>query len=115
MNLGRRSLRWRHRWVAVLAPVLALVVVAGCSPEPQTEYTKETASNFFAGCTDPKVDSLLQTRLCQCVYQRMNVSIPYERLAVLDGELAADPELRLPREFVSLIAECVIEEGDLSR
>ena len=98
-----------------IACLFGVLTLAGCAPEPQSEYTKETASNFFAGCTDPKSDSLLHTRLCQCVYQRMSVTIPYDRLAVLDAELAADPELRLPRDFVALVADCVIEEGDLNR
>ncbi len=96
--------------------VLAFGLVgAGCAPEPQTEYSQETEDNFFAACTDPLSDALLHTRLCQCVYQRVRIQVPYGRLAVLDEEMVADPELKLEGELVEIIAECVIEEGDLGR
>lgn len=91
------------------------LAVSACAPEPQTEYSQQTEDNFFAACTDPVNDSILHTRLCQCVYQRMRVVVPYGRLVVLDEEMVADPELRLQPELVELIADCVIQEGDLNR
>ncbi len=91
------------------------LVVSSCAPEPQVEYTLETQTNFLAGCVDPTSDSGLHVRLCQCLYQRLHVVVAYERLKVLDEEMVADPELKLQPEFVELIADCVIEEGDLNR
>ena len=91
------------------------LATSACAPEPQVEYTLETETNFLAGCISPASDSGLHVRLCQCVNERMRVVIPYERLKVLDDEMLADPELKLQPEFVELIADCVIEEGELNR
>lgn len=88
--------------------------LAACAPEAQTEYSQDTNVNFFAGCSDPETDSALRIELCQCIYQRIQLQIPYEKLDVLDDELVADPEFRLQSEFVTVLADCVISTGDLA-
>lgn len=99
-------------------PRLAALVLYGlaagaCAPEAQTEYSADTSTNFFAACSDPVGDDLLQRRICQCVYQRMEIELPYNRLVALDEELVTDPELKLAPTLVNFVAECVIQEADL--
>lgn len=102
----------RSSIVVVFLSCLALALAA-CAPEAATEYSTDTDENFFAACTDPTADPDLQTRLCQCIYQRIQIAVPYERLSVLDDELVFDPELQLAPELVEVLAACVIQEGEL--
>lgn len=120
MELDRPQLRKTRPATRRLTLRFTLVVAglvlgfAGCAPEAQTEYSQDTNVNFFAGCSDPETDSALRVELCQCIYQRIQLQIPYEKLDVLDDELVADPEFRLQSEFVTVIADCVIRTGDLA-
>lgn len=89
------------------------MVLVGCSDPVQTDYTAQQTENFFAACTVPVEDSILQARLCQCVFERVQTEIPYERFAEIDAELVLDPLAELPTELNVIIAGCVIEEADL--
>lgn len=86
----------------------SLVLLSACAPEEQTEYTQDTNTNFFAACSDAVTDSQVQVELCQCIYTRLEVTIPYQKLKVLDEELVADPELALQPEFVEIVANCIV-------
>lgn len=90
-----------------------VLVLSACSEPLQTEYTAQQSENFFAACNVPVEDSILQGRLCQCVFERAQVDISFERFAEIDAALVADPLAELPPELTEIIAQCVIDEADL--
>ncbi len=79
----------------------------------QTDFSAQQSENFFAACTVPVEDSILQGRLCQCVFERAQTDITFERFSEIDAQLVADPLADLPPELTEIVAECVIEEADL--
>ena len=107
-----RPTRQRRRVGAIVVGLLT-VVLGACSEPIQTEYTAQESENFFAACTVPVEDSILQGRLCQCVFERAQTQITYERFAEIDAALVADPLADLPPELTEIVAQCVIDEADL--
>ena len=91
----------------------AFALVVGCGSDPPTDYSEVTSDNFLTACTAPGEDSLLRTRLCQCVFDRALTQIPYDRFVAIDKRLTEFPESPLPGDLAQLIADCVVEEADL--
>lgn len=92
----------------------AVLLLGACGSDVPADYSAETTDDFFAACTEPVEDSILRTRLCQCVIDTIQVEIPYEEFVELDAELAVEePRIATPPVLVDVIARCVIDEADL--
>ena len=96
-----------------LAVAFLVLGLTACGSDEPTEYSDASREAFLAACTDPETDSLLQQRICQCVYDEAEASIPFERFREINDELADLEEPGLPDDVLDVVAVCVIEEGDL--
>ncbi len=97
----------------LLLVALAVFGLVGCSPEVQTDYDAQNSDNFFAACTDPTIDDLIYTRLCQCVIEEVRSTVSYDRFVELDDLMVENPEGAVPDEVVDIVADCVISEAEL--
>jgi hypothetical protein len=102
-------------WLAVLCPVLLLL--AACGAEPQSEYSEQNRNEFLAACTEPRGDTLLQIKLCQCIFDDLQSEVSYERFVEIEQELLLVTGVAgsggLPNELSQVIADCVVEEVEL--
>jgi len=89
------------------------VLFVACSAEQQTDYTVENRDAFLAACTDRETDTLLQQRVCQCVFDEAVQEIPFQRFDEIATVLGEDSAAPLPDELIALVARCVTEEADL--
>ena len=92
--------------------VLVAVGAAACADGQPTDFTADTREGFLAACSVPLDDSRLTSDICQCVFERTQEEISFERFTAIDEQLQ-DPARPLPDEITDIIAECVIEEADL--
>ena len=90
-----------------------VVTLAACSADTQTEFTVDNESGFMAACTAAIEDSRLVSGICQCVFEQTEAQIPFAEFSATDDELVESPDLALPQEITDIIAQCVIEEGEL--
>lgn len=107
----RRPGLWRYG-LPLLGVVLGLGLTA-CSEEPPNDFTADTRSGFMAACSVPLEDSRLVSDICQCVFEETQAEVLFDRFAEIDQELKENPEQPLSDEITGIIADCVIEEGDL--
>lgn len=110
MRLPARRSRIRS---SALLLALGLAVIASCGTDEATEYGDENREAFLAACTDGGSDGLYEQRVCQCVYDEAEASIPFERFREVNDELADAEDPALPDELLDALAVCIIEEGDL--
>lgn len=89
------------------------LVVAGCGTDTPSDYGAENREAFMAACVDGDTDGIFQQRVCQCVYDEAEATIPFERFVEIEDALTDDEEAALPDDLVDVVARCVIEEGDL--
>mgnify|MGYP007025639228 CR=1 FL=1 len=97
----------------IVATLAALAILGGCGQDAPEDYSQQTRDNFLIACTAPLEDSRLDVQICQCVFDKAQVRMPYERFASFDQSLIDNPEAVVPAELVDLIAECVVEEAEL--
>ncbi|MEZ5230262.1 MAG: hypothetical protein R2710_27440 [Acidimicrobiales bacterium] len=105
----------------LVAPALfaaAALVAAGCSEEAQLDFQQENADGFMAGCASTTDDPVIQVELCQCVIDTAQVRLRFTEFEEMEAELKAEvpegePPPPLPPELVEIVAECVIEVGEL--
>ena len=93
--------------------VVAAAVTAACGTDAPTEYRAENQEAFMAACVDGPVDGIYQQRVCQCVYDEAEATMPFERFLEINDQLSDVDTAVLPEDLVDLVAACVIEEGDL--
>ena len=93
--------------------IVASALVAGCGDDAPTDYSATTTDDFFAACTDATLDSVLHTRLCQCVIDELTAELDFTEFAELDAEMAAEPAPATSPIIIDAVADCVIEVGDL--
>ncbi|MEM7323021.1 MAG: hypothetical protein AAF531_08045 [Actinomycetota bacterium] len=98
---------------ALLGSLLIAVLLVGCSEEDPTGFTVDNETGFLAACTAPLEDDRLVSDICQCVIQRTEAEIEFSRFSAIDADLLEAPDGELPQEITDIVAECVIEEGDL--
>lgn len=98
---------------AVLGLLALGALTAACSEEAPTGFTVDNETGFLAACTDLLEDDPLVSGICQCVIQRTEAELPFARFAAIDAELLNSPDGDLPPEITDIVAECVIDEGDL--
>ncbi len=106
------------RFVAPLVLAASVIGVAGCSEETQLDFVQDNADSFMAACTDTTEDALIQTELCQCVIDTAQVRLRFAEFDAFEASLTAEvaegePAPPLPPEIVEIVAECVIEVGEL--
>lgn len=100
--------------VRIVAVVAAFVLWgSACGDDEATEYRDENRDAFLAACTDAGTDGLYEQRVCRCVYDEAEATIPFERFRQINDELAEADEPVLPEELLDVLAVCIIEEGDL--
>lgn len=107
MHRGSRSM------YSLLAVGLLTFGVSACGAETPTEYSAENRDAFMAACVDGPVDGIYQQRVCLCVYEEAETNIPFERFLEIEDQLTDVENPDLPEDLLELVAQCVIEEGDL--
>jgi len=90
-----------------LSPVLlgTLVLLAACGGGGGSEYGGDFETGFVGSCEAAVGDG--QEAVCQCAYDRLEQTVPFERAERLDRRLRDDPESPLPDDVAALIAGCV--------
>ena len=86
---------------------------SACGVEEPTEYSDENRDAFLAACVDGETDGLYEQRVCRCVYDEAEATIPFERFREINDQLAEADDVVLPEDLLEVLAICVIEEGDL--
>lgn len=108
-----------RRFPASRSPLRAAIAVGviatgvACGEETPSEYSAQNTDDFFAACTDATIDSVLHTRLCQCVIDELTTELDFEEFVELDEAMAAEPARPTASAIVDVVADCVIEVGDL--
>ncbi len=72
----------------------------------------------MAACASTDDDPLIQTEICQCVIDTAQVRFRYSDFNAVETALTAEvaegaPRPTLPPELVEIVAECVIDVGEL--
>ncbi|OWY62392.1 hypothetical protein B7486_58695 [cyanobacterium TDX16] len=88
----------------VLGPLAVVALAAGCGGEGGSGYDGDFEAGFLRTCEAATGDD---AALCQCTYDRLESSVPFERAERLDRRLSEDPESPLPDDVADLIAGCV--------
>jgi hypothetical protein len=114
---GGSSRRWL--WVGGLALLVVVVVVIGVVlARPKPGYSDEDARKFREACTAEGGDAVRSA--CQCLYERIVVSVPYERYQEVDRDLAAQraaspgATVTLPPDLDLLRVACVAQVSGTS-
>lgn len=97
----------------IIATGALLACLAACGAEAPTEYSQENEDAFLAACSDAAIDGIFEQRVCRCVYQEAEATIAFDRFLEINEQLADAESPVLPDDLLDLIADCVIEEGDL--
>ncbi len=106
---GMRPLGIRIWLVAVAGSLL----LAACGVDEPTDFTADNRSGFMAACTRSLDDTQLVTDVCRCVFAATSDELSFVEFSSIDRQLQENPEQELPEEVLDVIAECVIEVGEL--
>src|SRR5262245_3220631 len=68
-------------------------------------YNATVERNFMDSCT---ADAEPGEAVCQCAYDQIEATVPYERFVEIDEELNQNPDAR-PQELVDILTECTAE------
>jgi hypothetical protein len=98
------------RWRALL--LVLPVLLAACGSDGPSDYSEETRSNVLTPCATD-TDRPIVGDVCACAYRSIRTRIPYERFEEIDEQLRSSPDAPLPDDLLSVIADCVIEVGEL--
>lgn len=99
------------RLLRVVAMV-GVLLVGGCGSDPPADYSDENRTNVLAACASD-TDRPIVADVCACTYRSIRTRLPYERFAEIDAELGGRPGAALPPDVLELMAECIIEVGEL--
>ncbi len=121
MKILALSFRRRHRGRTIgrlPLPVAGILVASGllaaaCTEEVPTDFNADTRTGFMAACSRPLDDPRLISGICQCVFDETQVEITFDEFVAADQRLVADQEQPLSDELNEIIADCIVEEGDL--
>lgn len=96
---------------AGLFAALALLA-AGCGGEDEG-YSAEVESNFMEQCVPSALESgkgaLSEAKAreyCQCGYDEIEATVPYEEFAEYDEKAREDPSTPLPPKMKAVIERC---------
>jgi hypothetical protein len=101
-----------RRPVSMLVVLGLSAVSVACGEGPPAAYTDRIRADLLAACT-AEDDPPIVGDICACTYRHLRVSLPFERFREIDEELRLDPFAPLPDDVLTVLAECVIEVGDL--
>jgi hypothetical protein len=111
---GPAPSRWGRWWipvgmVVVLVVVVVAVAVVLANRSSSSGYDDATRQRFLDGCTADGGEPVRSA--CECLYDQIVATIPFERFSVVSGELTAttvEPgaPLELPEDFQALVAGC---------
>ena len=108
-----RSALGRLLLVGLMAGV-AVLPLASCGEETTADgFTEANRDAFVTACTDPSVDDRLVRDVCECAYEQLAATLPYDRFVELEDTLRIDSLAALPDDVAALIADCVVAEADL--
>jgi hypothetical protein len=101
---------------AAAVVVLATAVVGGIlflgdtSEDPPTEYDARIEDDFMATCTaDAENRGFTRAAdFCQCAYDGIEATIPFDRFLAIDAALQADPAA-VPGRVDRIRTECYFE------
>lgn len=93
-----------RRLLPVLLGALVVLLVA-CGGGGGDEYDGDFEAGFLESCNAAVGEG--QEAVCQCTYDRLRESVPFERAERLDRRLREDPESALPDDVAQLISTCV--------
>jgi hypothetical protein len=79
-------------------------MLAGCGGGGGGEYGGDFEAGFLRTCEAATDDD---TAVCQCTYDKLEQSVPFDRAEQLDQRLQDDPDSPLPDDVAELIATCV--------
>jgi hypothetical protein len=104
-------LGWKRTMVA--ACTLAVVAAACGGDVADVGYTASNRRAFLAACTESLQDSTLVRDVCECTYDEIRSSVPYNDLVKLEESLALDSLAPMPDYVVAIIADCFVLEAEL--
>ncbi len=94
--------------------MLAVTILGACGSDvTATAYTDENRDAFLASCTVPGEDPTLIRDVCECTYDRIVVTIPFDEFAAIEERLQLDTLAPLPDEITELMADCFVEVAEL--
>lgn len=106
--------RW-YRWAPIAIGVLIVAVAAGiliARSGTQDDYDEAVQRRFLDACTGQGGEPVRDT--CECFYDRIEQTVPFDRFEDLDESLAAEASgtasgqpLNLPPDIDALLQECV--------
>jgi hypothetical protein len=65
-------------------------------------YNATIEQNFMNSCTE---DPQPGPTVCQCIYDEIEATVPFDRFVEIDAELDQNPDAR-PPELVDIFAQC---------
>jgi hypothetical protein len=85
--------------------VAGALVLSGCGGSDEQGYDGDFEQGFLEVCEAavPAEDR----GVCQCTYDKMADTVPFERAERIDNRLRDDPEAALPDDIAELFADCV--------
>lgn len=96
----------RRRRLAAVALAVAVIGLGGCGGDDGADaYSDDTRAAMLGGCREKDTDPDL-AEVCECAYDGMVKTLPFDEFAALDRRLA-DGDSRLPAEVVQIIRACI--------
>lgn len=81
----------------------SLVLAGACSGDDEPNaYNDETESNFIESCAAGGDEAT-----CQCMYDKIVETVPFEEFKALDEELQDNPNAQLPDGLTEAMTSCV--------
>ena len=108
-----RRVRPCFRWSLLVAMVILMIGLSGCSEPEPTEFTDDTRSGFMAACRDEVTDSEVIGDVCECVFESTQEEMVFTQFATIDQQLVENPDSPLSSEVIQFVADCVITAADL--
>jgi hypothetical protein len=100
--------------LAAGAVVSVLGLLAGCGPDvTATDYSDANREAFLTACTLPGEDPTLIRDVCECTYEQIELTVPFEDFVEMEERLAFDALEPLPDEIAELMADCFVTVADL--
>jgi hypothetical protein len=101
---------WKR--AAILACSVAAAGACGGDVD-DAGYTVDNRRAFLTACTESLQDSTLVRDVCECAYDEIRRSLPYNEFVELDDNLEVDSLAPVPNSVLDLVADCFVVEADL--
>lgn len=89
------------------------MLLSACGGDTPEDYTIETRDNFLVACTDPLVDSILITELCECTFESAQSRLQFERFVDIERRFESNLNADLGIAMDDILADCILREADL--